>query len=319
MRPFFSIIIPVYNGDGYLQLTLDSILSQNFKDYEMILLNDGSTDNSLKICLEYSERDSHFVFIDKQNEGVSKTRNRGLDIAKGEYVLFVDSDDILYAGSLKMLYDNLKNNDVDIMHFEHRYINEKGKECFPNYEKNRRRKYNSRFFHNYDFIDKILRDEFYLCMNVFKRSIFEENSIRFLDGCTYNEDTDLLIRYLINCEKCAYTSIVVYGYRKFDGAVTHGFTERNFNDVMKVFVSAQNLSRSCENSKYAKSIKFVAEGLGLLLYNHCGRYGDSRIKKDIIRYTTKGPIRMEWKVFPFCGNRLWWIINILRKVYRRFY
>ena len=88
-----SIIIPVYNASKYLYRCLDSILNQTFRDFELILINDGSTDNSLEILREYETKDSRIIVIDKPNEGVSAARNQGIEIAKGEYIMFCDSDD----------------------------------------------------------------------------------------------------------------------------------------------------------------------------------------------------------------------------------
>lgn len=91
--PFFSIIIPVYKCEPFLGRCLDSVLSQSFEDWEAILIDDGSPDNSGRICDEYAERDSRFKVIHKPNSGVSDTRNKGLDVAKGEFIVFIDSDD----------------------------------------------------------------------------------------------------------------------------------------------------------------------------------------------------------------------------------
>lgn len=91
--PFFSIIIPVYKCEPFLRRCLDSIQSQSFENWEAILIDDGSPDNSGKICDEYVERDSRFKVIHKSNSGVSDTRNKGLDVANGEFIVFIDSDD----------------------------------------------------------------------------------------------------------------------------------------------------------------------------------------------------------------------------------
>ena len=91
--PFFSIIIPVYKCEPFLRRCLDSVLSQTIEDWEAILIEDGSPDNSGRICDEYAERDLRFKVIHKTNTGVSDTRNKGLDVAKGEFIVFIDSDD----------------------------------------------------------------------------------------------------------------------------------------------------------------------------------------------------------------------------------
>ena len=108
MNPIISIIVPVYNVEEYLQRCIDSILNQRFKDFELILINDGSTDNSLKICKEYSLSDSRVKVINKENGGLSSARNAGINIAKGKYIGFVDSDDWINEEMYQTLYNLLQ-------------------------------------------------------------------------------------------------------------------------------------------------------------------------------------------------------------------
>ncbi|MGL4876269.1 MAG: glycosyltransferase [Clostridium sp.] len=95
MNPEISIIVPVYNVEKYLRRCIDSIINQTFKNFELILIDDGSTDNCLKICNEYAEKDDRIIVIHKNNEGCSVARNKGLKIAIGKYIGFVDSDDTI--------------------------------------------------------------------------------------------------------------------------------------------------------------------------------------------------------------------------------
>ena len=95
MKNYLSVIVPVYNVEDHLVKCLDSIINQTFKDLEIILVNDGSTDNSAKICDDYAEKDARIKVIHQQNSGVSTARNRGIDLAAGDYITFVDSDDWL--------------------------------------------------------------------------------------------------------------------------------------------------------------------------------------------------------------------------------
>ena len=109
-----SLIIPVYNTEKYLRRCLDSVISQTHKNLEIILVNDGSKDNSLKICQEYKNNDDRIIVIDKENTGVSRTRNTGLDIASGEYICFSDSDDYLFDDYVEYLLMLAVENDADI-------------------------------------------------------------------------------------------------------------------------------------------------------------------------------------------------------------
>ena len=93
MRPMVSIIVPIYNAEQYLRRCVDSILNQEYTDYELLLVNDGSTDASGDICEEYGDQDPRVIVIQKENTGVSDSRNRALDRARGKYLQFLDSDD----------------------------------------------------------------------------------------------------------------------------------------------------------------------------------------------------------------------------------
>ena len=112
MASLISVIVPVYNSAVYLTECLDSLKNQNFKDVEFIIINDGSKDSSGEIIDNYAKNDSRFIAIHKNNEGVSAARNDGLKIAKGEFVFFCDSDDILAENALDKLYQKAKTGNA---------------------------------------------------------------------------------------------------------------------------------------------------------------------------------------------------------------
>lgn len=109
-----SIIIPVYNVEMYLAKCLDSIIKQSYSDFEVILINDGSVDNSLEICEQYVKKDKRFVLVDQDNGGVSKARNTGLLKAQGKYITFIDSDDTVDSRYLEILYKNIRSANANI-------------------------------------------------------------------------------------------------------------------------------------------------------------------------------------------------------------
>ncbi len=114
-NPKISIIIPVYKVEKYLRRCLDSIVAQTFTDWECILIDDGSPDNSGKICDEYAANDERFRVFHQENQGVSAARNKGLDEAKGEWITFVDSDDWVDEKYLALLYENAKQKNADVV------------------------------------------------------------------------------------------------------------------------------------------------------------------------------------------------------------
>ena len=109
-----SIIVPIYNVENYLRQCLDSIVSQTYQNFECLLINDGSSDNSADICREYIEKDSRFRYFEKENVGVSSARNLGIERSKGQYITFIDSDDWVDSEYLEVLYRALIEEKADI-------------------------------------------------------------------------------------------------------------------------------------------------------------------------------------------------------------
>lgn len=315
MTPFISVIIPAYNAARFIGEALNSLLSQSFWNIEIILLNDGSKDNTGKICTDYATRYSCIIYIDKKNEGVAKTRNRALDIAKGKYVMFVDADDVIYPGSLQTITDTLRKTGVDLLRYEFKTINETGDDLHPNYEAKRRLKYTDKILSVSDFMNKVMRAEYQLCFNVFKRSLLNRHCIRFLENCTYNEDTLFLVRYFTVSQTHVYTPHVVYGYRKSSEAVTNKFTDRNFRDVTNVFTDImQSLP---EEQKLHDAVKAIAERLGRSLYEHNKIFKDENVQSRVKEHCCTHPVTIDWRLYNFLGEISWKILDIFRKINRR--
>ena len=119
----FSIIVPIYNAEKYLSECLDSILFQNYEHFEVIMVDDGSTDNSNEICQFYCNKDDRFKLIVQKNQGVSSARNKALELVTGNFILFVDSDDILLSNSLKFIEKKIKDNDLLCFGYYKYYLN----------------------------------------------------------------------------------------------------------------------------------------------------------------------------------------------------
>lgn len=114
-QELISVIIPIYNVEKYLKKCIDSIINQTYKNLEIILVDDGSPDNCGKICDEYAKKDQRIRVIHKKNGGLSDARNAGIDIAKGKYIAFVDSDDYVEKEYIEIMYKELKKNNVKIV------------------------------------------------------------------------------------------------------------------------------------------------------------------------------------------------------------
>ncbi len=119
INPVVSVIVPVYNVENYLSECIESIIKQSLKDIEIILVNDGSTDNSFEICNKYAELDNRIIVIDKKNEGSASSRNSGIDIAKGKYISFVDADDVISQFIFEKLVNKAEETDAEMVVCNH--------------------------------------------------------------------------------------------------------------------------------------------------------------------------------------------------------
>ena len=129
-NPAITIIIPVYNAQAGIKQCLDSLLNQTFTDYEIILLNDGSTDNTLEVINSYASKNDCIRVIDKENEGVAKTRNKGIHLAKGEYIVFIDNDDFVESDYLERFYNAIDQEQLDIVLGGYKRVNQDLKTLF---------------------------------------------------------------------------------------------------------------------------------------------------------------------------------------------
>lgn len=321
MKPYISIIMPAYNADRFLCCALESLLVQSFTDFEIILLNDGSKDNTVKIATEYAKHDSRIVFIDKSNEGVAITRNKGIDMARGEYIFFVDADDIIFPDSLKSIVNALKNRQPDLLRYEFQTIDKEGNLFSTNYEAGYRRKYANKTMSPSEFMQCVMRREYQLCFNVFRRELLIRQQLRFMEGCTYNEDTLFIARYLSYSKTCLYVPVLCYGYRKYEDAVTAKFTEKNFKDVFNVFENLNILANNTSDRILANNILRVSQMLGFSIYKYLPQYGTQEHKKAIMEQCLKRPLIMEWKYIYYGGEclgiYLWKMETLATKIIRK--
>lgn len=318
--PFISIIVPIYNAAQFLSIALDSVLNQGYTDYEIILINDGSTDQSAEIAQQYAFNNSHVIFVDKPNEGVAITRNKGIEVSKGYYIMFLDADDLIYPNTLDKIAAMLWMTNADLLRFEHQTIDEEGNELYPNHNMKRRKKYASYELDAVTFMTKILLNEYYMCLNIFKSSLIKSHQIYFLPNCTYNEDTLFILKSLLYSQKHIYIPLNVYGYRKYSGAVTAKFSAKNYEDVKKVFTEIIQISDNL-TSKLKNSFKAVAENLAIHLYLEKPNMNVLNNDLDvIICKCINSPVMLEWKCVCLLGDKgykLWRSIFLSKKIMNR--
>ena len=194
MQPKISIIVPVYKAEKYLHRCVDSILSQTFTDFELLLINDGSPDNSGAICDEYAQKDNRVRVFHKENGGVSSARNLGLDNAKGEWITFCDADDYVSEKWL-MSCKNAVKDDIDIVFNGYCYITSTEKENRIPFSKNAICKTEIKKA----ITDLVISNCYgYIWLAVFKKSLIENLCLRFDEKSAFNEDAQFLSTYLEN-------------------------------------------------------------------------------------------------------------------------
>ena len=215
-----SIIVPVYNVEQYLDECVNSIIKQTYTNLEIILIDDGSTDTSGKMCDEYAGKDERIKVVHKENGGLSSARNAGLDICTGEYISFIDSDDYVEIDFIGYMYRSLQSNNVKMLGCKWRFVFLNGKieeEEKTLIEQNESQK---DFFKNLLYGKRAIGQWAYL----FKKEIF--NNLRFKEGVLF-EDSDIMYKIVNKCDKIAISNKQLYFYRFRQGSITNSmFDER---------------------------------------------------------------------------------------------
>lgn len=201
-----SIIIPVYNVELYLAECLDSILQQSFNDFEVICVNDGSTDNSLSILQKYAQKDHRIIIIDKIHSGQANSRNVGLNIARGSYIGFVDSDDYIDCKTYEVALSKF-TDEIDLVCYNFKFVFENGVKYFQPNEHG----YAEGIYSSSDVIRIGINAS--TGVKVFKKSIIDKFNIRFPDGL-YFEDGFFVNAYVYSSNKIYFLDNCFYNYRQ---------------------------------------------------------------------------------------------------------
>jgi glycosyltransferase len=263
----FSIVIPVYNVAPYLRECVDSVLAQNSTDYEIILVDDGSTDNSPAICDEYAEKYSQIKVIHKANGGLSDARNFGIKKAQGDYLMFLDSDDFWNRENVLLdLHNIIKENNPDLIIHE--------LSSFYNSEKIILRKFKNKEIQNfsYDFkedLKYLVNNDIYYataCNKIIKTSIVKENNIEFPKG-KLHEDIAWCADIISHIDKYTIYEKSFYFYRQErEGAITNKIHKKNIEDILYVISDKKDkLSKINGGLEYLYGSYMACLGITLLL------------------------------------------------------
>lgn len=229
MKPKISVILPVYNAEKYLRNTLDSVLGGSFSDFEIVAVNDGSCDSSLAILEEYRERDARVKVIDKPNTGVSDTRNVGIAAAEGDYLAFLDADDVYSPEYLERMYSAATESGADVTVCS--YVTFRGDApTFPTAESREAHPTTIR-----ELLDTGLMTS--MCVKLVRKSIIIDNGIAFDKDLAFGEDLFFAWRACILSEKTVRLDDKLYGYRMSSEGATAKYHDRLYHKYKAAFES----------------------------------------------------------------------------------
>ena len=278
-NPLFSIIVPIYNVERYLEQCIESVLAQDYQNYELILVDDGSPDNSIDICTKYAKQYSNIVFIHKINGGVSDARNAGIQIARGEYLMFLDSDDYWEGTNILSDLANISKENPDLITYDLTF----------SYKDNKKEHYPI----SKDGLSGNYITDFYLltnrniyrpsaCNKVIKRKIIIDNQLFFPKGKNH-EDLDWSFNLAPYILSYAIYDSYFYTYRtKRLGSITEFVKPKNTKDLIDIVLEKLNKIENMKNSPLAKGLceylikqkQFIYDSFTLLAEEHQKTYQD---------------------------------------------
>lgn len=257
----FSIIVPVYNVESYLRKCMDSLVRQNLtlEEYEIIMINDGSTDKCSEILTEYKNKYANIILLEQKNRGQSAARNRGLSVARGKYLVFVDSDDYLEENMLPSLYEKLERECLDVLAVKNDFVDNSG-EKIKKIEKN--------FFESQQIIsgeDYILQNGISMMVTVwsyvYSRSFVLKHNLCFADGL-YHEDCLWTVQWLPYAKRIGSVDEVFYHYRYSAMSTMRSRKLKKSSDLLliayQIYCCAENYQQEFGKKISAPVYKYAA-------------------------------------------------------------
>jgi glycosyltransferase involved in cell wall biosynthesis len=277
-----SIIVPVYNVAPYLTRCLDSLLAQGLgpDEYEIILVNDGSTDESGSIARTYAEKYSHIQLIAQQNQGLGGARNTGIARASARYIQFVDPDDFLEPGILIPLLEKMERDELDILRFNYQNVNEQYKVIQPYKYPKYNEDYSDNVTDGITFLTERMGFACYACQFIFKTELIQKEGNQFTTRI-YFEDTEWTPRILVQAQRVTSVNKIVYNYLLRTDSITRGIgTEKHrkiIHDSLLCINSIENLS----NSIVKKEMKAWGRRMIALLHVSILKYAKRNLPEEL--------------------------------------
>ena len=285
-NPLISIIIPVYNVEKYLNECIESILNQEFKDYEIILVDDGSKDSSGKICDEYSKKYSFISVIHKSNGGLSDARNFGIKVAKGEYILFVDSDDYIGKNSLNKIISELNNHStpIDVMFLEafKFYSNGVIKSLGDGYVSSMINHQSKEVIMQH--LSGLPKFPGSACTKLVSNKLIQENNLYFEKGLL-SEDIDWTIKLLVSAKKFAYSDVAYYYYRQNrKGSISNSISDKGVESLLYIIKKWASKDLNKENQEEINAFLAYEYMIALYIYNYSNYNNKMKYIRELKKY-----------------------------------
>lgn len=224
-----TIIVPVYNVEKYIEECILSVIAQTFKSWELLLVDDGSTDKSGKLCDDYSEKDERIRVIHKSNTGVSDTRNVGLDVAQGKYVIFLDADDYWYDHTaLEKLVAAAEKYDLDIVRGEYKAVRQDGSDLFERPLTVSKKELSGKVLKSGEFYTQILGGENFLVLSLIRKAAIGD--LRLNVQRSFLEDMEFYAHLFLQPLRCMFIPVRFYAYRKIASSASHTPKIKNLAD-----------------------------------------------------------------------------------------
>lgn len=240
LKPLVSIIIPVYNMEEYLDNCIKSIIRQTYSNFEILLIDDGSTDQSKSLCICWEKRDNRIRFFNHDNHGVSYTRNRGLKESRGEYIIFIDADDIVFEKYIEMMLKPYEEYNIDLSILSYFCFYENDIDSIKSYTNN-----------DYEIISDNIGALFFaktdgtICSKMFRKSIIDKYKINFYETIYVTEDLLFNMQYASRCHKASFNTSKLYGYRQRSESAVHKVVSEKWFTCLDVYnILANNYKES---------------------------------------------------------------------------
>ena len=281
----FSLIIPVYNTEQYLIQCIESCEKQDIacEEYEIIAINDGSTDNSLCILKQLQNKYGNIVIISLENSGLSAARNTGLNVAKGQYIWFIDSDDWIECNLLGYIYKELSENNLECIKIGFKKIFNSGVSGLLEDKYNKEK---SSVLTGVQMLNSQMSKSFYAWSFIYDRLFFIENGFIFKDRLIY-EDLQLIPKILLKAKRISYLHSHYYNYRQRDDSIVHNVTPRMIDSLFFILEDYTALISKLTDKQQKHFCYYLTEHIKvmlLVLLSKLNTDSENYISQFILRY-----------------------------------